>query len=66
MSCKRLSLGAAIGAVGVVLGDIGTGVICAHQRSLNATGGDWHSPVAVLELLNPDRRVIVLAAQVEL
>ena len=49
---KRLSLGATIGAIGVVFGDIGTSPLYALEQSLDATGGDRHSPEAVLGVLS--------------
>jgi len=38
VSRRRLSLGAALGAIGVVYGDIGTSPLYAFEQSLDATG----------------------------
>jgi KUP system potassium uptake protein len=43
---------AALGAVGVVFGDIGTSPLYALQQSLNATGGNPQAPEAVLGVLS--------------
>ena len=52
MSGKPLSMRATIGAIGVVFGDIGTSPLYALEQSLDATGGDKHSPEAVLGILS--------------
>jgi KUP system potassium uptake protein len=52
MNGKPLSMRATIGAIGVVFGDIGTSPLYALQQSLEATGGDKHSPEAVLGVLS--------------
>ena len=52
MNGRALSPRAAIGAVGVVFGDIGTSPLYALQQSLNATGGDRQAPEAVLGVLS--------------
>jgi KUP system potassium uptake protein len=52
MSGRRLSLGAALGATGVVYGDIGTSPLYAFEQSLNATGSSPHSPGAVLGIVS--------------
>ena len=45
---RRLSLGATLGAIGVVYGDIGTSPLYALEQSLNATGQGGHSATALL------------------
>ena len=52
MSRKRLSLGATLGAIGVVYGDIGTSPLYALEQSLSATGGDAHAAGTVLGVLS--------------
>ena len=52
MNQKPLSMRATIGAIGVVFGDIGTSPLYALEQSLDATGGDRHSPEAVLGVLS--------------
>src|SRR6478672_6579305 len=52
MNGRAPSPRAAIGAVGVVFGDIGTSPLYALQQSLNATGGDRQAPEAVLGVLS--------------
>ncbi len=49
---RRLSLGATLGAIGVVYGDIGTSPLYALEQSLNATGADAHSPATLLGVLS--------------
>ena len=52
MRHKRISLGATLGAIGVVYGDIGTSPLYALEQSLNATGSAAHSPAALLGVLS--------------
>ena len=52
MNGKSLSMRATVGAIGVVFGDIGTSPLYALEQSLDATGGDKHSPEAVLGILS--------------
>jgi len=52
VSGRRLSLGAALGAIGVVYGDIGTSPLYAFEQSLDATGDSPHSSVAVLGIVS--------------
>ena len=52
MSGSKLKLGATIGAVGVVFGDIGTSPLYALQQSLVATGRAPGDPTAVLGILS--------------
>jgi KUP system potassium uptake protein len=52
MQRRHISLGATLGAIGVVYGDIGTSPLYALEQSLNATGADMHSPAAVLGILS--------------
>ena len=52
MSATRLSLGATLGAVGVVYGDIGTSPLYALEQSLSATGQSPPSPAAILGILS--------------
>ena len=52
MRHKRLSLGATLGAIGVVYGDIGTSPLYALEQSLNATGSAAHSPAALMGVLS--------------
>jgi KUP system potassium uptake protein len=52
MSGSKLKLGATIGAVGVVFGDIGTSPLYALQQSLVATGRPAGDPTAVLGILS--------------
>ena len=49
---RRLSLGATLGAIGVVYGDIGTSPLYALEQSLHATGSDGHSATALLGVLS--------------
>jgi KUP system potassium uptake protein len=52
VSANRLSLGATLGAVGVVYGDIGTSPLYALEQSLGATGHTPPTPAAVLGILS--------------
>ena len=52
MHGKRLSLGATLGAIGIVYGDIGTSPLYALEQSLNATGADVHAPATLLGVLS--------------
>ena len=52
MSRKRLTMGATLGAVGVVFGDIGTSPLYALEQSLKATGADQTTSAAVLGVLS--------------
>jgi KUP system potassium uptake protein len=52
MSSRRLSLGATLGAIGVVYGDIGTSPLYALEQSLNATGDATPLPATVLGVLS--------------
>ena len=52
MSGSKLSFGAALGAIGVVYGDIGTSPLYALQQSLVATGRAPQDPTAVLGVLS--------------
>jgi len=52
MSGSKLSFGAALGAIGVVYGDIGTSPLYALQQSLVATGRAPQDPGAVLGVLS--------------
>ncbi|HEV7431747.1 MAG TPA: KUP/HAK/KT family potassium transporter [Steroidobacteraceae bacterium] len=52
MQRKRISLGATLGAIGVVYGDIGTSPLYALEQSLNATGSEMHSPAVLLGVLS--------------
>ena len=52
MNRKRLSMGATLGAIGVVYGDIGTSPLYALEQSLNATGAGPYAPANVLGVLS--------------
>jgi KUP system potassium uptake protein len=52
MSARRLSIGATLGAIGVVYGDIGTSPLYALEQSLDATGADQLLPATVLGVLS--------------
>lgn len=52
MSGKKLPFRAALGAIGVVYGDIGTSPLYALQQSLGAAGGDPHARGTVLGVLS--------------
>ncbi len=52
MQRRHISLGATMGAIGVVYGDIGTSPLYALEQSLHATGPDMHSPAVLLGVLS--------------
>ena len=52
MHRKRISVGATLGAIGVVYGDIGTSPLYALEQSLNATGPQASTPEGLLGVLS--------------
>jgi len=52
MTGRKLSFRAALGAIGVVYGDIGTSPLYALQQSLGAAGGDPHARATVFGVLS--------------
>jgi K+ transporter len=52
MKCKRMSLRATFGAVGVVFGDTGTSPHYALEQSRNVTGADRLTPAVVFGVLS--------------